>query len=203
MKKAAVVISLVGLAAFAAGCFHGNPPRVDLGRRGPIGLVGFRSQAKGNITAYADRVFLEALLEAQPRARIKELGPEEDLLREVGAGRMNPEALEAIGRRYGVDAVLVGTLDLSDIRPKINLATLLVASISVSAEVDAKMSARLLDTRDGTTFWSDSARDRRTIAQVSVFKGGGIFFDARDPEQAYGALIRALVARTTRDFRWR
>jgi hypothetical protein len=79
----------------------------------------------------------------------------------------------------------------------------IISTLSVSAEVDAILTARLLDTRDGTTLWTDSARDRKTVAQVSVLRGGGILFDARDPEHAYGTLIRALVMRTTRDFQWR
>ncbi len=203
MKRAAVVMSLIGLAAFAAGCLHNTPPRIDLGSLGTVGIVGFTSAAKGNLAAYADRIFLEILLKSQPQARIKELGLEPDVLREVGASRMNPETLQAIGRRYGVDAVLLGTLDVSDVQPRIDLASLLVASISVSAEVEATMSARLLGARDGTTFWTDSAHERRNVAYVSVFKSGDIFFDARDPERAYGSLVRALVSRTTRDFRWR
>ena len=112
------------------------------------------------------------------------------------------EALKDLGRKYDVDAVILGTLDVSNIRPRVDLLSI-VTSLSVSAEVDAVMTARLLDTRDGTVLWTDSARDRKTVGQVSVWRGGGIFFDARDPEQAYGSLIRSLVARTTRDFQWR
>jgi hypothetical protein len=101
-----------------------------------------------------------------------------------------------------VDTLIVGTLELSDIRPRVDLAAI-ISTLSVSAEVDATLTARLLDTQDGTTLWTDSARERRSVAHVSVARGGGIFFDARDPEQAYGSLIRALVVRTTRDFQWR
>jgi hypothetical protein len=39
------------------------------------------------------------------------------------------------------------------------------------------------------------------VANVSIFKGGDVIFDAQDPERAYGQLIRSLVLRTTRDFR--
>lgn len=101
-----------------------------------------------------------------------------------------------------MDAVIFGTLEVSDIRPRVDLATI-ISTLSVGADVDAILTARLVDTRDGTTLWTDSARDRKTVAEVSFVKGGGIFFDARDPEQAYGSLIRALVMRTTRDFQWR
>ena len=202
MKRTAIVILSVVLVAAAAGCSHVFPPRINLEPMGTIGLVQFRSEAKGNIAAYATQVFLEILLKSQPGARIKELGPEDEVLRDIEADRFSPEALEAMRQRFGVDTVIFGMLDVSDVRPRVNLAAI-ISTLSVSAEVDAILTARLVDTREGTTLWTDSARDRRTVANVSVFKGGGVFFDARDPERAYGDLIRALVGRTTRDFQWR
>lgn len=202
MKRTTIVLISVALIAAALGCFRRNPPRVNLDRFGTIGLVQFRSEAKGNIAEYATRIFIEVLVKSQPGARIKELGREDEVLRDIGANRFSPDALEALRRRFNVDTVIFGTLDVSNIRPRVDLLSI-ISTLSVSAEVDAVLTARLLDTRDGMTLWTDSARDHKTVAQVSVFRGGGIFFDARDPEKAYGSLIRALVARTTRDFQWR
>lgn len=201
MKRPGIVMLSAMLIAAAAGCVH-LPPRVNLEPLGTIGLVQFRSEAKGNIAGYATQVFLEILLKSQPGARIKELGPEEDVLRDIEADRLSPDALEALRQRFGVDTVIFGTLDVSDVRPRVDLAAI-ISTLSVSAEVSAVLTARLLDTRDGTTLWTDSARDRRAVAHVSVVRGGGVFFDARDPEQAYGSLIRALAGRATRDFQWR
>jgi len=202
MKRTIIVLVFVTLIAAAVGCHHAYPPRFNLDRFGTIGLVQFRSEAKGNIAEYATRIFLEVLVKSQPGARIKELGREEEVLRDIGANRLSPDALEALRRRFNVDAVILGTLDVSNIRPRVDLISI-ITTLSVSAEVDAVLTARLLDTRDGATIWTDSARDHKTVAQVSVWRDGGIFFDARDPEQAYGSLIRSLVARTTRDFQWR
>ena len=202
MKRTTTVFIAMAFIAAAAGCFHRNPPRVNLEGFGAIGIVQFRSEAKGNIAEYATRIFIEVLVKSQPGARIKELGPEDEVLRDIRANRFSPDALEARRRRFNVDAVILGTLDMSNIRPRVNLLSI-ISTLSVSAEVDAVLTARLLDTRDGTTLWTDSARDHKTVAQVSVFRGGDIFFDARDPEKAYGSLIRALVAQTTRDFQWR
>ena len=201
MKRTAIVMLSVALIAAAAGCLH-LPPRINLERMGTVGLIQLRSEAKGNIAEYATQVLLEVLLKSQPGARIKELGREDEVLRDIEASRLSPDALEALRRRFGVDTLIVGTLELSDIRPRVDLAAI-ISTLSVSAEVDATLTARLLDTQDGTTLWTDSARERRTVANVSVARGGGIFFDARDPEQAYGSLNRALVVRTTRDFQWR
>jgi len=202
MKRTTIVLISVALIAATAGCFHMFPPRVNLDRFGTIGLVQFRSEAKGNIAEYATRIFIEILVKSQPGARIKELGREDEVLRDIGSNRFSSDALEALRRRFNVDTVILGTLDVSNIRPRVDLLSI-ISTLSVSAEVDAALTARLLDTRDGTTLWTDSARDHKTVAQVSVFRGGDIFFDARDPEKAYGSLIRALVAQTTRDFQWR
>ena len=202
MKRTALVMLAAGLIVAAGGCSRLFPPRINLEGLGTVGLVQFRTEAKGNLAEYATQVFLEVLLKSQPGARIKELGREEDVLRDVGANRLSPDALEALRQRFGVDTLIVGTLDVSDIRPRVDLAAI-ISTLSVSAEVDAILTARLLDTRDGTTLWTDSARDRRTVANVSVARGGGVFFDARDPERAYGSLVRALVVRATRDFQWR
>ncbi len=201
MRKILVVFVLAALAA-SAGCAHLFPPRVNLERMGTIGLVEFRSEAKGEIASYATRIFLEVLLKSQPGARIKELGREAEVLRELGAERFSPDVLTALGRRYGVDSLILGTLDVSNIRPRVDVLSI-ITTLSVSADVDALLASRLLDLKDGTTLWAGTARDRQTVAQVSVVKGGGVFFDARDPERAYGRLIRDLVLRATRDFQWR
>jgi len=202
MKRTTMVTITAVLIAAAGGCFHLFPPRIALEPLGTIGLVQFRSEAKGKIAEYATQVFLEVLLKSQPGARIKELGREDDVLQDIDANRLSPQALEALRQRFGVDALIFGRLDASDIKPRVDLATI-ISTLSVGAEVNALLTARLVDTRDGTTLWTDSARDRQAVAEVSVVKGGGIFFDARDPEQAYGSLIRALVRRATRDFQWR
>ena len=39
------------------------------------------------------------------------------------------------------------------------------------------------------------------VANLNVLKNGEVMFDARDPERAYGRLVRELVLRTTRDLR--
>jgi len=199
MKKTACLLtaSLIFLAACAL-----RPPRVSLEPFGTVGLVEFRTTAKGTIGAFATQVFLEVMIKSQPGVRIKELGPEEALLAEVKADRPTPEAAAAIGRKYGVDVVFFGALQMSDVRPRINIASI-ITNATASADVEAILSTRLLDCREGTTLWAGSARDRQSVGQVSVFKDGGIFFDARDPKEAYGDLVYSLADKATRDFQWR
>ena len=199
MRRAITVLNLGFLIVFSAGCLFG--PRINLERLGIIGFVGFESRAKGNISDYAGQVFLENLLRSQPRARIKELGPSNIVLGEFGTYRLTPEALEALGKRYNVDAILIGSLDFSRIRPRVDIASIVTGSINASVDVDVTMTAKLLDVHDGTTFWGDSARVRMDVANASVFPGGEVVFDAQDPTRAYGELVEELVRRTTRDFR--
>jgi len=198
MKRPLAGLSLVLLAFGLGGCLVS--PRVNLERLGTVGFIGLQSDARGNITAYAGQVLLEVVLRSQPRARIIELGPADRVLG-GGGPYPSPQALAEIGRRYNVDAVLAGTLDLSKVRPRVDLAAILFGSIQAAVDVDAFMSLRLMDTHDGTTFWTDSARVRMDLVNLNVLKSGDVLFDARDPEKAYGRLVRELVLRTTRDLR--
>jgi hypothetical protein len=164
---------LAALAA-SAGCARLFPPRINLERMGTIGLVEFRSEARGEIASYATRIFLEVLLKSQPGARIKELGREADVLRELGAGRFSPDVLTALGRRYGVDSLILGTLDVSNVRPRVDVLSI-ITTLSVSADVDALLASRLLDLKDGT-----SGRYRRIVDHRPGQRGQGrVFFDAR------------------------
>ncbi len=199
MKRLPAVLAPALIAIASAGCVMA--PRINLDRFGTIGFIGFDTRAEGNIDEYANQVFLEVLLRSQPGTRIIDLGPAATVLRGSRSPVPTPEILADLRSRYNVDAVLTGILDVSKARPRVELGAILLGSIRASVDMDAFMSARLMDTHDGTTFWMDSARVRMDIADLSVLKNGQVMFDARDPERAYGRLVRELVLRTTRDFR--
>ena len=63
------------------------------------------------------------------------------------------------------------------------------------------MTAKLLETEYGATVWTDSAHDTKAVARITMFPGGRAFFDARDPEEAYGDLVESLIGKITADFR--
>ena len=201
MKRVISALIAILIAISGAACVL-RPPLINLESLGTIGLVQLRTEAKGNLAEFATQVFLEVILKSQPGTRIKELGREDEVLGEIGADRMSSNAISDIGKKYGLDAVILGTLEVSDVKPRVDLATI-ISTLSVSAEVEARMTARLVLIRDGTTIWTGSGRNRETVANVSLVKGGGVFFDARDPEEAYGPLVRNLVLRASRDFQWR
>jgi hypothetical protein len=177
------------------------PPRVDLYSYDVIGMVEFTSEAEeGSLEPFATQRFIQAVQRAQPGVQVLELGTESELMKEIGRERLDHAAIRAIGERYGVNAVVVGALSVSDVRPNVNLYNVL-NSMSVSAEVDAALTARLLETTRGATVWTQSARCTRTVAHAGISRNGPVRFDAEDPERAYGELVNTLVTETTRDFR--
>lgn len=176
------------------------PPRINLTTYNTIGMIQFSSNVEGTLEQFASQKFLQALQSAQPGVRVLELGDEHKVLQIIQHGQLDPAAIQAIGRQYGVDAVIFGWLEVSSVKPKVELSTMLT-SMSAQAEVDAALTARLLETDSGATVWTNSVRGKQTVGHVSLASNGGIYFGARDPENAYGRLVHWLVGRATRDFR--
>ncbi len=194
---------LLGIAlAVLSGCASKvlMPPKVNLTVYNKIGMIQFSSNAEGNLQQFASQKFLQALQSSQPGVRVLELGDENKVLRTIQRGQLDPAAIQAIGMEYGVDAVVFGRLEISNVKPKVKLSTVLT-SMSARADVDAALSARLLETDSGVTLWTNSVRGRQTVGHVSLVSNGDIHFGARDPESAYGRLVHWLVVRATRDFR--
>ncbi len=194
---------LLGIAlAVLSGCASKvlMPPKVNLTVYNKIGMIQFSSNAEGNLQQFASQKFLQALQSSQPGVRVLELGDENKVLRTIQRGQLDPAAIQAIGMEYGVDAVVFGRLEISNVKPKVKLSTVLT-SMSAQADVDAALSARLLETDSGVTLWTNSVRGRQTVGHVSLVSNGDIHFGARDPESAYGRLVHWLVVRATRDFR--
>jgi len=176
------------------------PPAIDLQEYGSVGLIAFSSDAEGNLDEFVTQQFLEMISASQQGARIIELGSEDKVLASVQQDGMGPEAISAIGEKYNVNTIITGNLTISDVKPKVSLAPVLT-SMSVKAEVEAFITAKLLDTESGATLWTNSARDTKTVAHVSIFSGGIAHFDASDPEEAYGDLVEGMVKKLTEDLR--
>jgi hypothetical protein len=177
------------------------PPVVDLVRFENIGLIEFSTSSKGNLHTFTSHKFLEEVTRSQQGVRILELGDMAKVLESIGRESLDIEAHKAIGEKYEINALILGELTVSDIKPKVNISSL-VSGGTFSAEVDAELSVKLVECARGGTIWADSARERKTVAYVSVFQGDDFYFGARDPEEAYGDLIRSLVIRATQDLRF-
>jgi hypothetical protein len=178
------------------------PPRVHLDVYDTVGLVLFSSNTEGSLEEFASQKFIESIQLSQPNVRILELGPEEQLLESIQRDRLDYDAVRTIGRKFNVEAVLTGHMDVTEVKPKVGLTTLL-SSLSVKADVEASLTTRLYDSESGATLWTNSARGKQTVAHVGLISGGGFHFGASDPDDAYGELVHGLVFEVTRDFRVR
>ncbi len=176
------------------------PPKIDLREHEVVGIVEFRSSSEGELGPYATRKFMERAREDQGMVRIVELGSEAEVLKVVGADRLDQATFKALGDKHKVATIITGELTVSDVRPEITITPGL-GYMSFAAEVDAALSARMVETATGASIWSGSASDTKRVGHVSVFGGEAFAFDAEDPEKAYGKLVDALVEKATEDFR--
>lgn len=175
------------------------PPRVNLEVFEAIGLIKFSSNSEGNLDQFASQKFLQSMQSCQA-VTVVELGDRDEVLEMVGHDEMDFDAIKAIGEKFDLDGVIVGTMEIKDATPSMSLYNM-VASMSVSVDVEASLTARLYDTRRGATLWTRSAKGVENIAHVGLVSGKPISFDAKDPEAAYGKLVNGLVYRITDDFR--
>jgi hypothetical protein len=176
------------------------PPNVDLFTFSAIGMIEFNSNAEGNLDQFATQKFLQAVQSSQPGVRVIELGEPGPLLESVGHQEMTYEAIKAIGDNYDLDAIIVGNMEVTDVKPRVSLQNI-ITSMSATADVDASLTARLYETQRGATLWTQSAKGSATVASVGFSSGRLVRFDATDPENAYGELVNGLVHELTRDFR--
>jgi len=202
MTRTSKLVSAALLMTVAFGCSGRQPvrqsvrvpPRIDLTQHEMIGIVQFKTTAKGELGPLVTRRFTELARQDQGLVRIVGFGPL------VRVGSTSPDALKALGRKHDVRTIVLGTLTVSGIRPDLSLSSGL-RSGSLSAKVDATLEVQMIETASGASIWSSSARATQSVGHVSVFRGGEFSFDADDPERAYGSLVDALVAHVTRDFR--
>ncbi len=177
-------------------------PRVNLGMYERIGMIELVSSADGDLAQRATQKLMHAIQSAQPGVRILELGDERHVLESIEHDRLDFEAIQAVGARYRVDAVLVGQLEVTDHKPKVTLSTL-VKSMSARLDVEASLSAKLFETETGSTLWTNSVRGHETVAHLKLQHRKPSDFGAGNPEDAYGKLVQSLTHRITGDFRVR
>jgi hypothetical protein len=161
-------------------------------------MIQLESNAKGTLPEYTSQRLLRAIQEAQPGTPVIELGTMSQVLGTIGRGELDLEAVKLLGTKYGIGAVIAGKLDVQKVKPAIQIGALL-QNMTVSAYVEATLLARILETKSGATVWSNSAQGRENVASVNIMKGD-TWFDAKEPEKAYGSLVNHLVRVVTEDF---
>ena len=198
---------IVVLVLLATGCSSGTrtvrvpvAPRVELRAYPIVGLVTFSSNAQGELDRLAAEKFLQAVQAAQPGCRVIELGPEAQVLASVNRHGWDAAAMRAVKEAHGVDALVLGRIDVKRSKPDVQLSTML-RRLSVRSDVDATLTARLVETASGATVWTNSASCTTNLAHASFNDRGQGHFGASDAEAAYGAMLDGLVDRLADDFR--
>lgn len=197
--KTAVLGMLIAAVSGCGGTRTMMPPLIDLQAFEKIGLVEFSSNPTGKLQTLASQDFLQTVQAAQPRVPVLELGDQAAVLAAVGRDKVDAETIRAIGRKFDVDAVIVGNLEFTDAKPRVGVNPTL-SSVDLRADVEASLTTRLMEVGSGATVWTRSASSKETVAKVGL-NGGNVYFGASDPEAAYGGLIQNLVDRITEDFR--
>ena len=200
---AAVVLSLVVLA----GCSSTKtvtvqvPPRADLQGFGTLGLVDFESNASRSIDAQTTREFGSHIHAAQPGTRIIKLGSRDTVLAAVGSKEFDQQTMRKIGKKYGVDAIFVGSLNYSE--PKTEVVITDVAKLEGGVRMDLRgdINIELLETRTGASMWSSSAWAKRQLGRVSVSAEQGVNGGVRSASNPREDMVASLVYRVTEDFR--
>ncbi len=174
------------------------PPRLDLAPYGRVALIGFAADERSDsaMGSLATRRFAEALLASQTGVELLELDPADSSLRTIRADD-GPALAKAIGREKDVPAVFVGALKVSGVKPRGHLAS---SGMNLRATVSAELSVRLLSTRTGGTVWRSTAAADGTVGRVAI-SDGLPKVSARGQEEAYGQVVRDLVASVTQDLR--
>jgi hypothetical protein len=194
---------LIVLAAVVAGCaahYTIVPPAVDLTALGTIGLVTFKaSDAKGDLDVAATQNFLEEVTAAQ-RVPVVELGPAAAALADIGKGSFDREAVLAIGQKHGVDALFIGEIAVTKVKPQIDLAAPLTKTLFARAAMDMAIKVRLVSTTNGATLWTNSATRQGTVGSVGMDNGVPVFA-VRDKNAALNDLLRQMMFQLTWDFR--
>ncbi len=191
------------LAAAVAGCaahYTVVPPAVDFGALGTIGLVTFKApDAKGDLDVAATQSFLEEVTAAQ-RVPVVELGPADRVLADFGKTAFDRETVLAIGQKHGVDAIFIGEIAVTKVKPQIDLAAPLTRTLFARAAMDMAIKVRLVSTSNGATLWTNSATRQGTVGSVGMDNGIPVFA-VRDKNAALNDLLRQIMFQMTWDFR--
>src|SRR5882724_717839 len=182
-QRALALCAILALSGCGSHASHyvQVPPRLALAPYGRVALLTFSADQSNGLGPLATQRFAEALLSSQSGIELIELDTMDSSLRRLAARGDAAALAQALGRARDVPAVFVGDLKLR-------------------ASVLAELNVRLLSTQTGGTVWRSSAEANRTVGQVSI--GNRLpSIAVRDPNDAYGDVVRELVMNVTRDMR--
>ncbi|MGB6289296.1 MAG: hypothetical protein WBF36_04140 [Desulfobulbales bacterium] len=176
------------------------PPQINLATLGTIGVVAFDVQSDEHLPGDITLKFIQHLQSAQPGVPILELGNQANVLREVGFGALDTDAVKAIGKKYGVDSLLTGTLEVTQSYPDVKVGQDLT-SVSAASYVRGNLNARLLQTLTGATVWSNGAHGKWKLAGLNLSSGHLSSIGMSNVEDTYKKMLQELARVGTADFR--
>jgi len=204
MKLALTSLFALTLASCAHTVMVKVAPRMELDREHTVGIVTFDADGKGVEGTDMTRRFLEAIHEGQPGIAILELGSSADVLGAVGLTRLDGEAAREIGKKFGVDAVLIGTVSLLESKPKVDVSLdrgFQLGSVQAQVRLDGSLEVKLLNTERGATLWSGSSARWIQLANVGASRMGLASVDVEDRERQVERLLCDMVQEASTDFR--
>jgi len=197
LQHALAVCGSLALAACASK-YSQVPARLDLAPFGRIALVTFAAdQPNSAMGSLATQRFAEALLANQSGVELLELNAADSSLKKLGSSVDGVELAKALGKDRNVPAVFVGSLKISNVKPRGHIDA---SGMNVRAGVSAELTVRLLSTSTGGTVWRSSSIASGTLGGVNIsdrLPSIGL----RDKDEAYGEMVSHLIAEVTRDLR--
>jgi len=192
-------------ALAAAGCSRtvvvAVPPRVDLGAYPRVGVVRFDAAGAAASGDEVTHRFLATVQAAQPGVRLLELGPEGEVLRAVGCPGLDFQAIQAIGKHFGVDAVLTGRFEVSPAKPNFSLRPDF-AALRAGVTVNGSLQARLREAAGGATVWTNGAHGTWSLASLGLDAQGALTHGGlADGDRKREEMLADLVRVATLDFR--
>jgi len=189
------VLTLSGCAAHYAQV----PARLNLAPYGRIAVVTFSDESNGAMSKLATQRFSEILLANQSGVELLELGNTDPKLKALVTAADAAPLAKVLGEEKDVPAIFVGSLRVSNVKPRGRLDP---SGLAVRGAITGELTVRLLSTRTGGTVWRSSSAANGTVGRVAVSGSGGLpSVSVRDQEEAYGEMVRSLVADVTRDLR--
>ena len=200
MRKIFGLISLLLLFIVCAR-YAWFPPEVNIPPEQKIGLIQFSvKNAEGGLDVFATDRFLEEIIQAQRGVRLLELGTLQEVLADVGAEKLNADAVRKVGSRHGVDSVFTGEITISDVKPQVSIDAF-IKNLSVRASFTIYVSAKLQSTDSGAVIWTDSVERKETVAYFGLMRGEVPYFGVEDKDEANRRLIAEVIHDLTWDFR--
>jgi len=122
----------------------------------------------------------------------------------IGKTSMDGDAIREIGKKYHVDAVIVGTLTMKESKPKVDVSLsqgLHAGAFRAQVRLDGTLTAKLLKTDGGATVWSGASSRWIQLAGMSGNSYGYGSVGVADHDRQVEQLVADMVQDASCDFR--